>query len=322
MSASLDEVEVLERNRAFYTAFRRRDMATMETIWAQSAKVACIHPGWQAIRGRGEVLASLRAILSQDVVPRIRCEDVSVHLVGDAAFVICEEVLREGRLVATNIFIRESGDWRLLHHQAGPLAPHLEEDDEDPHGDGADADGDGGIGDLDAPGLLAFSGGPLALGWSVPVRDRSPDVTDLSDPSESEDGGDAAGETGADRASARADLHGDGSAHGAEAAHECEHPSHEGDPEDNNEDDNEEEDDEAMGPGPLFHSPDEPLSDPGIRASRHGDTGGDNDGDDDSDDAEHGSFSHPGFETRPISEIAELGDRTHPASRPARRLIN
>lgn len=298
MSASLDEVEVLERNRAFYTAFRRRDMATMETIWAQSAKVACIHPGWQAIRGRGEVLASLRAILSQDVVPRIRCEDVSVHLVGDSAFVICEEVLREGRLVATNIFIRENGDWRLLHHQAGPLAPHLEEDDEDDdsHGDDEGADSDGGIGDLDAPGLLAFSGGPLGLGWSVPVRDRASEV------SESDDDADAAGDAGtqrSDRAAAAAELHDDGSAH--EADPDCDH-----------EDDHD--DDEAMGPGPLFHSPDEPLSDPGVRAVAHGD--------DDSDDAEHGSFSHPGFETRPISEIAELGDRTHPASRPARRLIN
>lgn len=293
MSASLDEVEVLERNRAFYTAFRRRDMATMETIWAQSAKVACIHPGWQAIRGRGEVLASLRAILSQDVVPRIRCEDVSVHLVGDAAFVICEEVLREGRLVATNIFIRENGDWRLLHHQAGPLAPHLEEDDEDGEthaasddsSDGADSGEDGGFGDLDAPGLLAFSGGPLALGWSAPVRDRAPETADA---------GAAAREGDADDAQA-AELQDDGSSGEADDDHE------------------EEDDDEAMGPGPLFHSPDEPLSDPGIRTASQGD---------DDDDDEHGPFSHPGFEPRPLSEIAELGDRTHPASRPARRLIN
>jgi hypothetical protein len=315
MSASLDEVEVIERNRAFYTAFRRRDMATMETIWAQSAKVACIHPGWQAIRGRGEVLASLRAILSQDVVPRIRCEDVSVHLVGDAAFVICEEVLREGRLVATNIFTRENGDWRLLHHQAGPLAPHLEEDDAADDSDGADADD--GLGDLDAPGLLAFSRGPLAMGWSSVVRDRAPEVSDLSDQadqakhSESDDA-EAAGETGADHADAAAALH-DRAVHASDSAHDPDH------------DDAHEEDDEAMGPGPLFHSPDEPLSDPGIRSAPHGGAAlgpdGDDDGDDDGD-AEHRSRSHPGFETRPISEIAELGDRTHPARRPARRLIN
>lgn len=312
MSASLDEVEVLERNRAFYTAFRRRDMATMETIWAQSAKVACIHPGWQAIRGRGEVLASLRAILSQDVVPRIRCEDVSVHLVGDAAFVICEEVLREGRLVATNIFTRENGDWRLLHHQAGPLAPHLEEDDADDDSHGADADD--GLGDLDAPGLLAFSRGPLAMGWSSVVRDRAPELSDLADlahPAESDDA-EADGEKSAEHADAAAALQDGGAARASDPDHPEVH--------DSDYDEDHEEDDEAMGPGPLFHSPDEPLSDPGIRSAQHGEAApGD---DDDSDDAEHRSLSHPGFETRPISEIAELGDRTHPASRPARRLIN
>jgi ketosteroid isomerase-like protein len=277
MSASLDEIEVLERNRAFYTAFRRRDMATMESIWAQSAKVACIHPGWQAIRGRGEVLASLRAILSQEVVPRIRCEDVSVHLVGDAAFVICEEVLREGRLVATNIFVRENGDWRLLHHQAGPMAPHVEDDDEDELSPDA-ADGETGD-DLDEPGLMAFSGGPLALGWSAPVRDLAADVSDVEEDTDPDAEPDAEPDAAADS----------------------------------------EDDDEAMGPGPLFHSPDEPLSDPAIPglsglSGAPGSSG--------VDDGEHGSYSHPGLETRPISEIAELGDRTHPASRPARRLIN
>jgi len=123
MAVSVDEVEVLAQNRAFYAAFRQRDLDSMDQLWATQAKVACVHPGWQPIRGRAQVMASWRAILGQSSVPQIRCEDASAHVLGDTAFVLCEEVLGEGRLVATNVFVREEDDWRLVHHQAGPMAP-------------------------------------------------------------------------------------------------------------------------------------------------------------------------------------------------------
>lgn len=133
MAVSVDEVEVLAQNRAFYAAFRQRDLDSMDGLWAQRVKVACVHPGWQPIRGREQVMASWRAILGQANVPQIRCEEATAHVLGDTAFVLCEEVLGEGRLVATNVFIREEGDWRLVHHQAGPMAPGLDaqEDDSD-----------------------------------------------------------------------------------------------------------------------------------------------------------------------------------------------
>lgn len=123
MAVSVDEVEVLAQNRAFYAAFRQRDLDSMDELWATRAKVACVHPGWQPIRGREQVMASWRAILGQSSVPQIRCEDASAHVLGDTAFVLCEEVLGEGRLAATNVFVREEDDWRLVHHQAGPMAP-------------------------------------------------------------------------------------------------------------------------------------------------------------------------------------------------------
>jgi hypothetical protein len=31
------------------------------------------------------------------------------------------------RLVATNVFVREGGAWKMVHHQAGPLPPAREE---------------------------------------------------------------------------------------------------------------------------------------------------------------------------------------------------
>jgi hypothetical protein len=43
-------------------------------------------------------------------------------MLGTAGFVVCHEVLPEGVLVATNVFVREDGAWKVVHHQAGPVA--------------------------------------------------------------------------------------------------------------------------------------------------------------------------------------------------------
>lgn len=135
MSISVDEAEVLSRNRAFYAAFRQRDLVSMDDLWAKELPVACIHPGWQVIRGRTQVMASWQAILSQDSSPDIDCEGATASIFGETALVLCEELLNDGRLVATNIFVREDGEWHLCHHQAGPLAQPLVEHEEEELGD-------------------------------------------------------------------------------------------------------------------------------------------------------------------------------------------
>ncbi|HTZ34792.1 MAG TPA: nuclear transport factor 2 family protein [Stellaceae bacterium] len=40
---------------------------------------------------------------------------------GETALVVCEEELGGGTLIASNWFVREDGDWRIAHHQAGQL---------------------------------------------------------------------------------------------------------------------------------------------------------------------------------------------------------
>lgn len=50
------EEAVLAANRDFYAAFRKRDMATIERLWAKLSPVGCVHPGWDAIHGRDAVL--------------------------------------------------------------------------------------------------------------------------------------------------------------------------------------------------------------------------------------------------------------------------
>ncbi|MEM1417930.1 MAG: nuclear transport factor 2 family protein [Myxococcota bacterium] len=117
-------VEVRAANAAFYRAFRDRDGAAMERLWAEHVPVACIHPGMNAVRGRDEVMRSWRGILAHPHAPALVCSDVRVHVLGTSAFVTCLEGTEADppRLVATNVFVRESGFWRIAHHQAGPLA--------------------------------------------------------------------------------------------------------------------------------------------------------------------------------------------------------
>jgi hypothetical protein len=116
-----DDAEVLSANAAFYQAFRDESIAAMDELWARRASVACIHPGWPALVGRGRVISSWKAIFESGA-PSIRCAAAQAHIVGDAAFVICREVLPQGELVATNLFVREDGAWRMVHHHAGPIA--------------------------------------------------------------------------------------------------------------------------------------------------------------------------------------------------------
>ena len=123
---------VLFANDAFYSAFAERDMAAMEALWATEAPVAVIHPGWQALTGRDEVMESWQAILEGPNPPEITCHGASAHVCGDLAYVLCYEQVGGGFLVATNLFVREGGAWRMIHHQAGPTSLTELPEEEDP----------------------------------------------------------------------------------------------------------------------------------------------------------------------------------------------
>jgi ketosteroid isomerase-like protein len=126
-----DEERILTANAAFYRAFAARDADAMASVWARRAPVACIHPGWQALRGRDAVLASWRAILGGPGAPAISCGAAAAHVLGDAAFVICIERLPGVELVATNVFVREDGEWKMVHHHASGMAREVTESEPD-----------------------------------------------------------------------------------------------------------------------------------------------------------------------------------------------
>jgi ketosteroid isomerase-like protein len=122
--------EVLAANQAFYDAFRDEDYVAMEVLWARRAPVACVHPGWPALVGRAPVMESWRGILSSGA-PAIRAESPRVmQVTEDVAYVLCVEVVSEGKLAATNVFVKEEGEWKMAHHHAGPMTGELEGEEE------------------------------------------------------------------------------------------------------------------------------------------------------------------------------------------------
>src|SRR6201997_5291806 len=116
-----DADAVLAANLEFYRAFTARDLAAMDALWARQVPVACLHPGWTALKDRTEIIESWEGILSNPDSPRIACFDEQVFLYGDVALVLCEEELESGTLAASNLFVREDGAWRIAHHQAGQI---------------------------------------------------------------------------------------------------------------------------------------------------------------------------------------------------------
>lgn len=119
------EADLRRANESFYRAFRERDIAAMDRVWAEQVPISCMHPGMPVISGRDAVMRSWRGILGHPGAPTLHCSGVRVHLLGTSAYVTCLEGQPNvpPRLIATNVFTMEAGFWRLVHHQAGPLSP-------------------------------------------------------------------------------------------------------------------------------------------------------------------------------------------------------
>ena len=126
---------VLFANEAFYISFNSQDLKAMADIWSSKSQVSCIHPGWPPLFGREEVLESWDGIFSGETPPQISCHGARAHVYGEVATVLCYERIPENYLIATNVFVREGGLWKIVHHQAGPThgVPTADEGVEAPH---------------------------------------------------------------------------------------------------------------------------------------------------------------------------------------------
>jgi len=131
-SRAEDALAVEAMNRRYYDAFQKLSVDEVARLWWHDGAVACIHPGWDVRHGWMEVLSSYAEIFENTQLIRFALGDVRIHVAGDLAIVSCiENLVSEeadssdymGAVLATNIFERRRGEWRLLHHHASPFAP-------------------------------------------------------------------------------------------------------------------------------------------------------------------------------------------------------
>jgi ketosteroid isomerase-like protein len=130
-----EQAAILFANEAFYVAFAACDFPAMDALWSGRERVSCIHPGWNALAGRELVMESWRTILASPNSPRVGCRAAAAHVLGESGYIVCYEAIDGGFLVATNVFVREDGGWKMVHHQSAPTPtpPPSEQQDEPPN---------------------------------------------------------------------------------------------------------------------------------------------------------------------------------------------
>ena len=113
---------------AFYAAFEARNLDAMMAVWAHNDSIACIHPLAAPLDGRAAVAAGWRSMF--EAAGQFRVQVELAHEIREAGQVIriVREYLVVGQeaeprppILATNVYRREAGGWRMVLHHASPL---------------------------------------------------------------------------------------------------------------------------------------------------------------------------------------------------------
>lgn len=129
------EDEVRTASDQFYAALNRMasgDAGPMADVWSHSATVTTMHPiggrevGWDQVKGPWEQVAGLSS------GGQVELSDQLIQVVGDLAYEVGTEqgqVTLAGQQVSidqrvTNIYRREGGVWKIVHHHTD-LSPAM-----------------------------------------------------------------------------------------------------------------------------------------------------------------------------------------------------
>ncbi len=129
--------EVRAASKQFYAGLNRMangDAGSLADIWSHAATVTTMHPiggrevGWDAVRTSFEQVARAASDGS------IEIHDQLIHVAGDVAYEVGvergqfklagEPVTIEHRV--TNIYRREGGGWKMIHHHTDTSPAMLE----------------------------------------------------------------------------------------------------------------------------------------------------------------------------------------------------
>ena len=113
---------------AFYHAFESRSLDAMMAVWSQAEHIACIHPLAAPLNGRGPVAAGWRSMFEAAGQFRVQVEPAQEMREAALVIRIVREYLVIGQeteprppILATNVYRKEAGGWRMVLHHASPL---------------------------------------------------------------------------------------------------------------------------------------------------------------------------------------------------------
>lgn len=115
-------------NESFYAALEGHDLVGMSGVWLHEDWIHCVHPGGEALRGWPTVRSSWEQIFVRAGWMRVTPTSVEIRIDGDLAIVVCcenitaqqESEVRVAVALATNLYRRTPGGWRMVHHHASP----------------------------------------------------------------------------------------------------------------------------------------------------------------------------------------------------------
>ena len=128
VTARFDTAEACEQ--AFYAAFEAQDADAMMAVWAERAPLVCIHPTGPPLTDREAVAESWRRIFEGGGEVRFTLSERRTVEDADVSVRHLRENIHHGPgfrdttvVLASNVFVRENGGWRLCMHHAsqGPV---------------------------------------------------------------------------------------------------------------------------------------------------------------------------------------------------------
>ena len=117
---------------AFYDAFEAHDLTAMMAVWGESDDLVCVLPMGPVVQGRGAIAGVWKQVFSHADRPHIVVHHRQWVESPDLAAHVVEEQISfpatagtPPAMIATNVYRRHAGGWRLVLHHASPPPPPL-----------------------------------------------------------------------------------------------------------------------------------------------------------------------------------------------------